>query len=965
MKKFTEDSSQEFIDYCKEFRNKLCNGDILIAKARKFISHHKFNGRTSNNNKEQILDIIERFLIGNNYYENDELLSDDFFCKKILVDIRSELKEFDISEEKFHEYVNYLKESKSKIEKYYSIRAKYRKDNIDDVLSIMEKCKNKVPSTKTFLFFEFIIDLCKKGFLVTNYTTNGSQLILLCDRLHKYSISKIHIDRRIQENKSPCGICGEDTSGNNIFLRNKVYNTEQAIKSILDSKNIQFISYCSKSRIVSLICPLCKEEKTVHSVNIKSWSGCIKCSNELSGNKYTDDEINKICILKGITKFTTYINKDTPIGYRCPKCLTEVYKRLHDILYKEAILCTYCCSNTINCNENTNLTHIINKYGLDYNIPKNKEITISDYLNIDSRNIDTSLLINKILKKGRSVSEASFEASKINSRHTKIYKLSNDKILYLQGYEPEIIDLLIKKLNINENDIQVDSNHIPKFFYTLDNKQFRYYPDIFIPSRNLIIEVKSIYTYLSDKKKTDLKLLSVISSGYNIQLWISTKKDFYLLGITRKNNKLQFNYFIFDKTGIKEEVKNYFNNLDKNTSTSGCCNNKLNYSLDDYNDLQVCFNKMWLNLSYNKKPKILQRIEKITGNSSERLLNDKEDFDSDLTKYINNGNIYINRFIFQKLKLEPLESSNKIMKLLENIKEPLIPQFLEIEISKDYENLKLDTTDIINNTVLSNKNGRHKFLNKIMHPVMIKGKRFNKISYHDAWYNLNYRRKMVDRMIEKDNVMNNNSLYSCFGCMYGIVYNFPPNVAKCLYNYFHANRVLDFCAGYGGRLTGFWTSNASEYVGIDPNTDIPYNEVIQKLNQYDPSDKKVTIINQCAEDVDYKSLGMFDFIFTSPPYFNTEIYSDDKSQSISKYPQFNDWLENFLFKTLTKVTEVLSSKGILAINIKDTPKYSIVQPMIQFIISSGLIKCANILLDQPKRFKNTKSEYIYIFMKPL
>ena len=124
------------------------------------------------------------------------------------------------------------------------------------------------------------------------------------------------------------------------------------------------------------------------------------------------------------------------------------------------------------------------------------------------------------------------------------------------------------------------------------------------------------------------------------------------------------------------------------------------------------------------------------------------------------------------------------------------------------------------------------------------------------------------------------------------------------------------------------------------------------------------MINNCAEDIDYTKLGTFDFIFTSPPYFNTEIYSDDKSQSTSRYPQFNDWLESFLFQTLNKATGVLSHRGILAINIKNSPKHSIVEPMKEFILSLGYLELKPIMLGQPKRYKNTKSEYIYIFMKP-
>lgn len=961
MTKFLKDSSSEFIDYCINFKNKLSNGNILISKARKFLSHHKFSGRNSNNNREQILDIIQQFLNGTNYYVNDDILPEEFFSGKILLDIKNELKDFNITREQFYEYTTYLIKSHNRIQKFFSIRAKYRKENIDDIYEIMTICNNKIPLTKTSLFFDFIIKLCNDKFLVTNYITNGSQLILICDKLHKYSVSKIHLDKRISENKNPCGICGEDTSGNNIFLRNKVYNTEQTIKSILYNKNIEFISYCSNSRMVNVKCPLCREDKAVHSCNIKSWNGCIKCSNEICGNKYTDNEINRICSLKGITKFTTYINKDVPIGYRCPKCMCEVYKRLHDILYKDNILCTYCKSSSLNYNEKSIIKHTIDIYGLEHIFSKDKQISVSDYLNIDYNNIDTTILINKILKKGRSISESSFELSKLNSHNIKPYQVSNNKILYLQGYEPQVIDILLNKLHIDESDIEVDSTNIPKFNYVLEGKQYRYFPDIFIPSFNLIIEVKSIYTYLSDKKRTNLKLLSVVSQGCNVQLWIPDKQDLYIMCIKLNNHTedrcIEYNYFIYKLNFIEcSEYKNYISNI--NTSRA-----KYECTLADYNKLQDLFNTMWLNLYYTKKPRNKENysVLKYAHNDSTIKLYNHENID--FTQFINNGVIYINRIIFQKLKTNPSEHSINIMNLLESIKDPLLPIISDKECYNDYENIKADHTQVIENSISSNKNGRHKFLNKIMFPVMIKGKKYNKISYFDAWNDMCYRKKLVDRMLEKDYLMNNNSLYSCHACTYGIVYNFPPNVAKCLYNYFHATRVLDFCAGYGGRLTGFWTSNAKEYVGIDPNKNIPYNKVIEKLKQYDEQDKKVTIINECAEEVDYSSFGKFDFIFTSPPYFNTEIYSDDKCQSSFKYQEFKIWLENFLFKTLSKVSEVIINTGILAINIKDTPKYNIIQPMIEFIVSLGFVQCPSILLGQPKRYKNTKSEYIYIFLK--
>ena len=51
------------------------------------------------------------------------------------------------------------------------------------------------------------------------------------------------------------------------------------------------------------------------------------------------------------------------------------------------------------------------------------------------------------------------------------------------------------------------------------------------------------------------------------------------------------------------------------------------------------------------------------------------------------------------------------------------------------------------------------------------------------------------------------------------------------------------------------------------------------------------------EDVDYsKYENHFDTIFTSPPYFNVEKYSDEDTQSYVRYKNIDSWNKNFLHK---------------------------------------------------------------------
>jgi hypothetical protein len=148
---------------------------------------------------------------------------------------------------------------------------------------------------------------------------------------------------------------------------------------------------------------------------------------------------------------------------------------------------------------------------------------------------------------------------------------------------------------------------------------------------------------------------------------------------------------------------------------------------------------------------------------------------------------------------------------------------------------------------------------------------------------------------------------------------FPPAIAKFFYDKFKAKKVLDFSAGWGDRLCGFYASNAEEYVGLDPNPTLhpAYQQQIDLYNKYTNS-KVVRLIQSPAEDFDFSEYTeYFDMIFTSPPYFNRERYAADGTQSWVRYGTLDVWLEQFLFKTISSTWKTLSPGGFYIINIAD------------------------------------------------
>lgn len=76
----------------------------------------------------------------------------------------------------------------------------------------------------------------------------------------------------------------------------------------------------------------------------------------------------------------------------------------------------------------------------------------------------------------------------------KTYRLG-DREVVVQGYEPLALDYILS-LGYSASDIAVSSEkEVPVILWGSNRKTRRHYPDIFIKSRMLIVEVKSTYTF--------------------------------------------------------------------------------------------------------------------------------------------------------------------------------------------------------------------------------------------------------------------------------------------------------------------------------------------------------------------------------------------------------------------------------------------------------------------------------------
>lgn len=282
---------------------------------------------------------------------------------------------------------------------------------------------------------------------------------------------------------------------------------------------------------------------------------------------------------------------------------------------------------------------------------------------------------------------------------------------------------------------------------------------------------------------------------------------------------------------------------------------------------------------------------------------------------------------FPYVKISSKDASSEFLKLKDLDCKKLISKSTKTEFANNfkYKGKKLFT-------IISSSIG-NKISNKFFQKERMKASMANHPSPIQVWKDDNKRTRLFAGMIKLNKqspTKNEAQLRASMRLYFSVVPQFKVAVAKCIYNHFDARNVLDFSSGWGDRLTAFLScTHTKSYTGIDPNTKLEkcYNNLIKNFN----SSKTVKMIYKPAETV--LPTKKFDLIFTSPPYFELEKYSENKTQSNIKYSNLEDWFTNFLFKALKNNLRNLT--GTLALQISDykkgSKKITLVTPLLQFM----------------------------------
>lgn len=280
------------------------------------------------------------------------------------------------------------------------------------------------------------------------------------------------------------------------------------------------------------------------------------------------------------------------------------------------------------------------------------------------------------------------------------------------------------------------------------------------------------------------------------------------------------------------------------------------------------------------------------------------------------------------------------------------------ELQKDLDNLrKFDASENRNNFY------GNPFLYHFQFKNLLKCRREKGKTIYDIWNDTEEQKKLIDSTRKRDRGGRTaaGNVYECFRINLGSIVMFKSTTAKYLYQKYKATHVLDPTAGWGGRMLGAWALDI-DYTGIDTNTEMKpaYDSMIDFLdneqefdnNLFETDSSKLEMIWQSCLDVDFSKIP-FDFVLTSPPYINLELY-----EHMEPWQSDQAFYEQFFIPLWQKCMKHIKPGGVICFNI--SPK------MYDDAVDWGLPEChdeEDLKQQLGQQMGKKKQDKIYIWHK--
>jgi predicted nucleic acid-binding Zn-ribbon protein len=276
-------------------------------------------------------------------------------------------------------------------------------------------------------------------------------------------------------------------------MSRKVTN-EEYVKRVKDiNPNIIVLEPYSFAHIkIKHLCKICGYIWLVVPDAILRKQGCPKCGMKRAGDKKRKSHeiyVNEVKnINSNIEVLEEYKGARTPISHKCLIC-NHIYKpQPSNVLGNQG--CPKCAikSRTMQMPEYLDIVNTVHN---------GKIQVLEEYKNSNTKIKHLCMKCNLIwdvipesIRYGRGCPKCNHTGIQ-----PKEYTLGTRNVI-VRGYEPFALDYLINVKGIDSEKIFVFSEKVvPIIEFTFRRKKCRHYPDIFILEQNLLVEVKSPYTF--------------------------------------------------------------------------------------------------------------------------------------------------------------------------------------------------------------------------------------------------------------------------------------------------------------------------------------------------------------------------------------------------------------------------------------------------------------------------------------
>jgi len=279
--------------------------------------------------------------------------------------------------------------------------------------------------------------------------------------------------------------------------------------------------------------------------------------------------------------------------------------------------------------------------------------------------------------------------------------------------------------------------------------------------------------------------------------------------------------------------------------------------------------------------------------------------------------IFVNESHWKNMSADELEVFT--MKIFNYYREqgfPYYPTDKETRV-KEFEKLvNYDRSNLFENDVVKQSmHGLGLAWSYFPHAFNVKSN--NMLTPYEAFMDDEIFMKVISKRLKMGTYISDSGIRKMLKIYSGVqgVSNFRPTAAAVIYDTFAKNGVVwDMSGGWGGRLLGALASGVDNYIATEP-CEKTMSGLVNILDDF-PSKMGYEILH-CGSEEYRPQHNSLDLCFTSPPYFDLEKYSNERSQSYIKFPTKKEWVDGFLTETFESCHFGLKPDGCMIINIAD------------------------------------------------